>query len=185
MRGSSPTAITQVLAQPGQVVAAGTPVLRFAKAGTREAVVSVPESAIDTLPHASVARLYDSGRRFPAVLREVSGTADPVTRTYTARYMLATDGASAPLGSTVIVELPPTSAPKLSVPLSALYDPGTAPGVWVVAGGRVKFRRVHVLELGNETASLADADLHPGERIVALGAQLLREGERVRTDHIQ
>jgi RND family efflux transporter MFP subunit len=170
--------VTDVLAQPGQVVSAGAPVVRLARAGDREAAVAVPETQVATLPRVGQAILYGSDRPIAARLREVAGAADPLTRTYDARFTLADAGL--PLGATVTVELPRTGASQLAVPLSSLHDGGGGPGVWVVKAGRVTLRPVQVAALGEETASIAPGALTQGDRIVALGAQLLREGQAVR-----
>jgi RND family efflux transporter MFP subunit len=170
--------VMEVLAQPGQVVSAGAPVVRLARAGEREAAVAVPEAQFATLPRVGQAYLYGSDRPLPARLREIAGAADPLTRTYDARFALAAP--ELPLGSTVTVELPRPMASLLAVPLSALHDGGRGAGVWVVKSGRVTFRRVQVAALGEETASIAAGALASGDRVVALGAQLLREGQAVR-----
>jgi len=170
--------VTDVLAQPGQVVGAGAPVVRLARAGDREAAVAVPETQVATLPRVGHAVLYGSDGPLAARLREVAGAADPLTRTYDARFALA--DSNLPLGATVTVELPRAGASRLAVPLPSLHDGGSGPGVWVVKAGRVTFRRVQVAALGEETASIAPGALAPGDRIVALGAQLLREGQAVR-----
>jgi len=170
--------VTDVLAQPGQVVSAGAPVVRLARAGDREAAVAVPEVQVATLPRAGRAVLYGSDRPLTARLREVAGAADPLTRTYDARFALADPGL--PLGATVTVELPRPGASALAVPLSSLHDGGAGPGVWVVKSDRVMFRPVQVAALGEESVSIAPGALAQGDRIVALGAQLLRQGQAVR-----
>lgn len=174
--------VTEVLAQPGQVVSAGTPVLRLARAGAREALIAVPEAALPRLPRAARATLYATGETVGARLREVAGAADPLTRTYAARYMLAAAPEAAALGSTVTLELRDAAGPApIEVPLAALTDRGRGPGVWVVgADRRVRRRAVRLVALAEESARLAPGALRPGERIVALGAQLLREGQQVR-----
>ncbi len=175
--------VMEVMAQPGQVVSMGTSVVRLGRAGTREALVSVPEDVRATLPQTAEASLYsDPSNLFPASLRELSATADPLTRTFAARYSLAGQGASAPLGSTVTVQVRSDAGGGMAVPLSALRETGTGAGVWVVAAdGRVRLRQVRVAKLGEEDAVLVNGALRPGERVVALGAHLLREGEAVRT----
>jgi RND family efflux transporter MFP subunit len=170
--------VTDVLAQPGQVVSAGAPIVRLARAGEREAAVAVPETQVATLPRVGRAILYGSDTPLTARLREVAGAADPSTRTYDARFTLAAP--NLPLGATVTVELARATASLLAVPLSSLHDGGAGPGVWVVKAGRVTFRPVQVAALGEESASIAGGALAPGDRVVALGAQLLREGVPVR-----
>lgn len=69
----------------------------------------------------------------------------------------------------------------MTIPLAAITDRGKGPGVWVVneKTTTVSFRPVKLLRLGDEDATLSDG-IHPGERIVALGAHLLSEGQQVR-----
>ncbi|HET6222950.1 MAG TPA: efflux RND transporter periplasmic adaptor subunit, partial [Dongiaceae bacterium] len=65
------------------------------------------------------------------------------------------------------------------VPLGALYDDGKSSGVWVVdpKSSSVSLRAVQVRRFAEETAIVSG--VNAGERIVALGAHLLHEGERV------
>jgi len=98
--------VIETLAEPGQVVMAGQTVVKLAHAGPREAAVNLPETFRPALGSAAYARLYGSTMRFPARLRELSGAADPQTRTFEARYVLEGAAANAPLGATVTVHLP-------------------------------------------------------------------------------
>ena len=96
--------------------------------------------------------------------------------------MLAGRLADAPLGSTISIEISDgRSAQALRVPIGAIFDPGKGPGVWLVTGEtpQVTWRAVHVAGLGDESASVV-GELEVGDRVVALGAHLLREGEHVR-----
>jgi RND family efflux transporter MFP subunit len=148
--------VMDVLAEPGQVVGAGQPVVRLARNGAREAVVNTPETGARGLPRTGEAVLYgQEGRPVPAVLRELSAAADPVTRTFEARYTLGGAGAAAPLGSTVTIRTQNAGpSGEIAVPISALHDPGSGPGVWVLDPRKssVSFRPVKVAALGEETA---------------------------------
>jgi multidrug efflux pump subunit AcrA (membrane-fusion protein) len=67
------------------------------------------------------------------------------------------------------------------VPIGALLDTGNGVGVWVIDGepAKVSWRPVTIQHLGDENARVI-GELDQGERIVALGAHLLRAGEQVR-----
>ena len=69
----------------------------------------------------------------------------------------------------------------LQVPIGAIFDPGKGPGVWLVEGEtlRVTWRAVHIAGLSGEAASVV-GNFKAGDRVVALGAHLLHEGEPVR-----
>ena len=179
---SSDTAglVIDVLAQPGQVVAAGTPVIRLAQAGPREAVVAIPETRLPTLPKTGVARIFGATAEVPVHLRSVTGLADPATRTFDARYVLGEAASAAPLGATVTVTLAAASEPTVQIPLGALYDPGTGPGVWLVQEDlTLAFRAVTLRKLHADRCELAPGSIQAGERVVALGAPWLRAGQRV------
>jgi len=112
----------------------------------------------------------------------LSDAADPQTRTYEARYVLEGDAAHAPLGATVTIQIANTQFIRIAeVPLGAIYDSGKGTGVWIVDEklSSVSFRPVQIRQLGEESAVLRSG-LREGERIVALGAQLLHEGEQIR-----
>jgi len=177
--------IMEVPADAGQVVAVGQVVVRLACDGTREAVVNVPENALSTAKSATEAYLYTQpDHKFPVTLRELSAMADPVSRTFQARYTLEDDGKHAPLGATVTVVYKANSGNDqdgYEVPLGALYDTGGGAKVWVIndADSTVSLRPVTVTHMGQETAAIT-GDLKSGERIVALGAHLLKPAEKVR-----
>lgn len=176
--------VMDTLAEPGQVVSAGQPVIRLAHAGQREAIVHLPETLRPAVDSEVLATLYGLEKQsVPARLRLLSDSADPMTRTFEARYVLAGALASAPLGSTVTLHIPQEkiSHQMLQVPLAAIHDPGKGPGVWSISGKpeKVSWRPVQVLGLTDDAATVTGR-LKAGEQIVALGAHLLHDGEQVR-----
>ena len=178
--------VMETLAEPGQVVNAGQPVVRLAHAGRREAVIQLPETLRPAVGSNAQATLFSGdGASATAQLRQLSDVADRQTRTFEARYVLEGELAKAPLGTTVALRIPdaPSSAQAgLRVPVGALFDAGKGPGVWVVDGepAKVAWRPVAVQQLDEDGARVSGS-LKQGDRIVSLGAHLLREGEAVRT----
>lgn len=176
--------VVETLAEPGQVVSPGQPVVRLARAGQREAIVHLPETLRPAAGSTAQATLYgNSTGAVTAKLRLLSDSADRMTRTFEARYVLEGALANAPIGSTVTLRIA-EAAPQeqgLQVPIAAIYDAGKGTGAWVIAGtpAKVSWRPVQVLGLSDDSAHVT-GDLKIGEQIVALGAHLLREGEEVR-----
>lgn len=174
--------VVEVLAEPGQVVAAGQVVVRLAQAGPREALVFLPETVRPELGSLAEASVYGNGqRRWDARLRQLSDAADPQTRTFEARYVLEGEAASAPLGATVTVRLASTATEsEVQVPLSAVLDDGQKTGVWVFNKdtSTVHLQPVKLVRVSGDTAVMSG--LLPGDPIVALGAHLLHEGAPVR-----
>jgi RND family efflux transporter MFP subunit len=174
--------VVETLAEPGQVVAAGQVVVRVAHAGRREAVIELPETLRPAIGSAGRASLYGAGLTGSARLRQLSDAANRQTRTFEARYVLEGPLADAPLGSTVSIQIADgRPAPPLQVPIGAIFDPGKGPGVWLVEGEtpRVTWRAVQIAGLSGEAAAVV-GNLKAGDRVVALGAHLLHEGEPVR-----
>ncbi|KNC05716.1 hemolysin secretion protein D [Pantoea sp. RIT-PI-b] len=176
--------VVDTLADPGQVVSAGQTVVRLARAGQREAMVSLPETLRPQVGSTATAVVYGSQIVYEARLRELSDAADAATRTYEARYVLSGAAASAPLGSTVTLRIPESAGAgeSWSIPLGALWDAGSGPGVWVVTGkpAKVTWRAVTLLGISDDSARVS-GPLHGGEQVAALGAHLLHEGEAVRS----
>ena len=174
--------VVEALAEPGQVVAAGQVVVRVAHAGPREAIVELPETLRPAIGSIGRATLYGSGLTGSAQLRQLSDAANRQTRTFEARYVLADPLADAPLGSTISIQLANVEPhPALQVPIGAIFDAGNGAGVWLVEGEtpRVTWRAVEIVRLGDE-AALVVGNVKAGDRVVALGAHLLHEGEQVR-----
>lgn len=177
--------VMETLAEPGQVVSAGQIVVRLAHAGRREAVVQLPETLRPPIGSAGQATLFGKeGVVVPATLRQLSDAADRLTRTFEARYALEGELSDARLGTTVVIQIPDGNSFELGgleVPIGSLFDAGQGPGVWVIDGepAKVSWRPVAVQRLDDDGAYVA-GQIEQGDRIVALGAHLLREGEQVR-----
>jgi RND family efflux transporter MFP subunit len=174
--------VVETLAERGQVVAAGQVVVRVAHAGPREAVIELPETLRPAIGSAGRATSYGSGLTASAQLRQLSDAANRQTRTFEARYVLSGRLTDAPLGSTISIQLSDGQLdPAQQVPIGAIFDSGKGAGVWLVEGEtpRVTWRAVQIVRLGDEAASVV-GKLEAGDRVVALGAHLLHEGEQVR-----
>src|SRR2546421_5902332 len=174
--------IVRTLSEPGQVVAAGQTVIQLAHDGPREALINLPEGLRPDLGTMASVRLYGREQMYQARLRELSDAADPASRTFEARYVLEGEAASTPLGSTVTIGLltKQTSGSKcVQLPVGAIHDRGSGPGVWIVDDkSEVKFRSVTIASIGQEQVVLSSG-VQAGEKVVALGAHLLHEGQVV------
>ncbi|MDX8481560.1 efflux RND transporter periplasmic adaptor subunit [Mesorhizobium sp. VK24D] len=174
--------VVDTLGEPGQVVSAGQTVVRVAQAGSREAVVALPETVRPAIGSVAEASVYGGDEQHAAHLRQLSNSADSQTRTYEARYVLDGEAAAAPLGATVTIRLASqASQPEVQVPLGAVLDDGKKTGVWVLdnATSTVHFQPVKLVRVTGESAVVSG--LSASDPVVSLGAHLLQEGARVRT----
>ncbi len=174
--------IVRTLGEPGQVIAAGQTVIQLGHDGPREASINLPEGVRPDLGTIASARLYGQEQMYPARLRQLSNAADPSSRTFEARYVLEGEAASAPLGSTVTITFvakQTSGSDAVLVPVGAIYDRGSGPGVWILNDkSEVKFRCIKIDSIGKEGV-VVSSGVCAGERVVALGAHLLHEGQVV------
>jgi multidrug efflux system membrane fusion protein len=176
--------VTAISFEAGQVVAAGQPVAKLARAGELEVRIDVPENALDALrsAHKLSIRLWSApGREYVGRLRELSPVADASSRTYSARVSLLHPDAAVKLGMTATVEVGSASAPSLSVAQAALFRTNGQPQVWVVdpQTRKVAARSVQIGELNGERAAIVSG-LAAGEWVVTAGVHKLAPGQRVR-----
>ena len=175
--------VTGVEAEVGQVVGAGTPVVRIAQDGARDVVFAVPEDRVSAVRvgQAVDVRVWAGDARLAGSVREVAAAADPVTRTYAVKVALA--GAAPPLGATAYVTPRDGGAPDqpvIKLPTSALWQQGQGSAVWVFdeASGTVRAQAVQVAGVdGNE--AVISAGVAPGMRVVASGVHVLAPGQQV------
>jgi RND family efflux transporter MFP subunit len=175
--------VSAVEAEPGQVLAAGAPVVRLARTDVKEASVAVPENLVDHVRMAKATVEYWAfpGRSTPAKLRELSPSADSMTRTYAARFSLPDAPAAARLGMSVTVTLDDGAEALARVPVGALFDAGHGPEVWTVdrAAGAVVATPVVVSAYDSDSAYVASG-VPEGAQIVALGVHKLDAKQKVR-----
>ena len=177
--------VTGVEAEVGQVMSAGTPVLRIAQDGARDVVFAVPEDKVVHLKvgQAVTVRSWAGGATLQGQVREVAASADPVTRTFAVRADI--DAAQAPpLGATVHVmpaALSLAGLPAIKLPTTALRQEGTSTAVWVYDAdtGTVRSQTVQVATADGNEAVIADG-LVPGMQVVSTGVHVLTPGQKVR-----
>src|SRR5271165_4635990 len=182
LRADADGVITGVSAESGPVVAAGAPIVRLAHADEREAAVSVPETLIDRV-RAAPARVEFwalPGVSVAAKLRELSPTSDPATRTYPARFTLLNPPAGVRLGMSVTVSLQADAAKAARLPISAVFDAGQGPSVWVVNPITATLSAARVALAGYDADwAFIGAGVPEGAKVVALGVHKLGAGEKV------
>jgi RND family efflux transporter MFP subunit len=175
--------VTAALAEPGQVVAAGAPVIRLAHSGEKEADVAIPEALVGRAKSATARATFWAlpGLSINATLRELSPNADPMTRTYEARYSLPDAPADLSLGMSASVALAGDGERIARAPLGAVFDEGDGPTLWLVdpASGAISPAKVKVVGYDNDSALIAGG-VPEGALVVALGAHKLDPSQKAR-----
>jgi RND family efflux transporter MFP subunit len=177
--------VTAILAEVGQVVSAGQTVMKLARTDEKEVVISIPENRLADLTMAGVitATLWaDPSKVYRGKVREVSPSADPVTRTYAARISILNADAAVSLGMTANVYLKGLQrGATMLLPATALFQDDGKAAVWVVdpATRQVKLVPVEVGEYVEDQVAILSG-LKPGDIVVRAGVHKLFAGEKVR-----
>jgi RND family efflux transporter MFP subunit len=177
--------VSAVNAEVGQVVAAGQTVLTLVHDGDMEVQIDVPENKLSELTvGTSVTVTFWALGDVTAdgIVREVAPMADAASRTYKVRVSIPNPPDGMELGMTATVATAAAAGTMdVVLPTSAIYQTGDTPKVWVVSkDDTVSLVDISVEELGNDTVKVKG--LHRGDTIVAAGAQMLHEGQHVRTE---
>ena len=184
LRADADGVVTATAIEPGQVVASGHMAIRVARLDEKEAMVAIPEALVGRLDkgEAKVSLWSEADRIYPARLRELSPGADPMTRTYQARFTIIGAGDDVRFGMTATVTVSDPEAGRVArVPLSAVLDEGKGPALFVVdrTTGSLEQRPVQVA--GYETRDvLLKGGVDEGAWIVALGTQKLDTAQKVK-----
>ncbi len=176
--------VTAVEAEPGQVVAAGAPVVRVATDGVRDVVFSVPENRLPGLKIGAPIdiRVWSQNIQLDGRIREIAASSDAVTRTFMVKASIDSPSPP-PLGATVYVLPEGTSAgtaPVIKLPTSALRQDGNSTAVWVLdkPSMTVKSQPIQVATAdGNEV--VVASGLQPGMLVVGAGVHVLSPGQKV------
>jgi RND family efflux transporter MFP subunit len=177
--------VTAVVAEPGQVVTAGQPVVRIARENEREVAISVPENRIAEVKGAQalvVSLWANPERQYRGRVREISPAVDPTTRTFAVRVTIEDPDASVQWGMTANVGVLGTGAAKVALlPLTSIYHHDGQPAVWRYdpASGQVAISPVTIGQY-REDGVIVTAGVRSGDLIVAAGVHKLVPGQVVR-----
>jgi RND family efflux transporter MFP subunit len=184
LRADRDGVITRVSADVGAVLAQGQAVATLAQPAELDVVFDVADSQVDTVRNAkAVAAALLSARDKPLVasVREVSPSADPITRTYRVKCTLPGQPPGWRLGLNAIVTLEAgRPAPGIRIPSTALYEKDRKSAVWIVKDDQtIELRPIVVIRYDTDSVEVSSG-LRSGERIVTAGVHKLLAGQKVR-----
>lgn len=184
LRADAEGVVTAVGAEPGEVVQAGQMIVRLARQGGRDAVFDVPAQVLRGAPSDPEIRVTladDPSVGATGRVREVSPTADPVTRTFEVKVGLSRPPAEMRLGATVTGRMEIDVGEVVEIPATAMTQSGTEPAVWVVdpESSTVVMRTIGVERFGPSTV-VVEYGLEPGDIVVTAGVHALHPGQKVR-----
>lgn len=178
--------VSAISAEEGQVVAAGQTVLTLVQSGELEVEIDVPEKRVAELSlgmPVSVSFWALQGMA-DGTIREIYPMADAVTRTYRVRISLPEPPAGLQLGMTASVSIKSAGDKPLEgavLPLTAVFQDGDTPQVWVVGeDNTLTAKAVTVESLGDDTVRVTG--LNASDLVVVAGVHKLHAGQSVRTE---
>jgi RND family efflux transporter MFP subunit len=180
--------VSMTLAEPGEFVPAGQPVLALGGLDRLEVRVLLPASLVGALEGGDALDLKVpqlDQRTMPALVTEVSAIGEKETGLFPVTVELAVT-ADFPMvrpGMQAEVLVDYADVAGLLVPLSAVVDPvGGNPQVFLAEQGRVRQVPVRVLAVANDQVALeaAGGGLAKGDQVIVAGHRSLSDGQAVR-----
>ena len=185
LRADHAGVITALSVEVGQVVAAGQAVMKLARLDDREIAIDVPENRLPELAAAkdiAISLWAEPSHVYRGRVREVSPSADPVTRTYAARITVLDADAAMKLGMTASVSLATgESGSVMRLPAAALFQSDGKPAVWKLdpTSNTLQLARVEIGKYVDDKV-LVLSGLDAGDIVVRAGVHKLTAGEKVR-----
>jgi RND family efflux transporter MFP subunit len=181
--------VTQIHAEPGQVVAAGEAIVRIAVPDNQEVEIAVPESRMQGIAinvPAEIRLWANPNTVYPGKVRQVAPSADNLTRTFQVRVVLLKADTSVRLGMTAGVRFYHQETNDFLLPTTAVTQRDGQSVVWVVnaASGEVQPRGVQAGAF-REDGVLIAGGLQKGEQVVVAGVQTLVPGQIVRATEMR
>ena len=176
--------VTQIRAEPGQVVTAGEMIAQVVDTQQIEVLVAVPESRVAGLKVNDVATIKlwaDREKAYSGKVREISPAANSATRAFDVRVALSDADAAVKLGMTAGVRFAQQNLQAdLLVPSSALTQIDGKTSVWVIDKNGIAHPRVVTAGQYSENGVAITSGLQAGEMVAIAGVHTLIKDQKVK-----
>lgn len=184
LSANSAGVVASISAEVGQIVGAGQAVVTVVEDNEKEVEINLPENRIEAIrqtPQLKVTFWALPQVELAGKVREIAPMADKTSRTYKVRMSLLHPPAEIKLGMTAEVQVAAAVNPvAAAIPISAIYQTGDTPAVWVVTNDVVTRRPVKLGTFGDDQVQVLEG-LQEGDVIIIAGVHKLLEGQTVRT----
>jgi RND family efflux transporter MFP subunit len=175
--------VTDIHAEPGQVVQAGEVIARIADPTQLEVVIAVPESRMTGVKageNAMVRMWANRDKAYTAKIREVAPAADAATRTFQVKVSILDADQAVRQGMTAGVSFSNAQDSALLLPTAAVTQRNGKSIVWLVdpKNQTVQPREVAIAQF-REDGVLVTSGLTAGELVVIAGVHTLVPGQVV------
>lgn len=164
----------------GATVFPGQPLMTIEDEGTYQLELALPENvATKVKPGTPLQVTLDAiGSTFAARIAEIVPTADPASRTFTAKIALKQSGLKSGMFGRGAISLG-TTVNGITVPKKAVVERGAMTSVWALDKNNIA--RMRIVRIGRMIGERVEvlSGLSEGDRVVAAGAEKVSEGVRV------
>jgi membrane fusion protein, multidrug efflux system len=178
--------VTQIRAEPGQVVEAGEMIVQVVDTTQIEALVAVPESRVAKIKVGDVATLKlwasqisNPEKTYNGKVREIAPAANSATRAFDVRVAFIDADATVKLGMTAGVRLEGDAPVSMIVPSGALTQMDGKPSVWVIDKNNIASPREVTAGQYTEEGVTITSGLQAGELVAIAGVHTLIKGQKV------
>ena len=179
--------VTQIHAEPGQVVAAGEMIAQIVDSRQIEVLVAVPESRMRDLQvgnNVAIKLWADKEKTYAGKVREIAPVASSATRAFDVRVTVSNADDAIKPGMTAGVIFTQITADGVVIPLSALTQINGKNSVWVIENllDNVGIANPRAVVTGpyTENGVMLTSGLQAGEMIAIAGVHTLIKGQKVR-----
>jgi membrane fusion protein, multidrug efflux system len=174
--------VTQIRAEPGQVVEAGEMIVQVVDTTQIEVLVAVPESRVAKIKVGDVATIKlwaDRQNTYSGKVREIAPAANSATRAFDVRVAIIDADPTVKLGMTAGVRLEGDAPDNMIVPSGALTQMNGKTSVWVIDKNNLANPREVTAGQYTEEGVIITSGLQAGELVAIAGVHTLIKGQKV------
>ena len=174
--------VTQIHAEPGQVVDAGEMVAQIVDTKQIEVLVAVPESHMANLKvgdKVGIKLWADREKTYAGRVREIAPAGSTTTRAFDVRVAFLDADNAVKLGMTAGVRFADTASSDMIIPTSALTQIGGKTIVWIIDKNGVASPREVTAGQFTEDGVPITSGLQAGEMVAIAGVHTLVKGQKV------
>jgi len=174
--------VTQIKAEPGQVVDAGEMVAQIVDIKQIEVLVAVPESRMANLKvgdNVTIKLWADREKTYAGKVREIAPAASSTTRAFDVRVAIIDVDEAVKLGMTAGVQFTQNEPDVIIIPTRALTQINGKDAVWVIDKNGIANPREVTAGQYTENGVLITSGLKMGEIVAIAGVHILIKGQKV------
>ncbi len=174
--------VTQIHAEPGQVVDVGEMVAQVVDTKQIEVLVAVPESRMAGLKvgdKVTIKLWADREKTYNGKVREIAPAATSTTRAFDVRVAITDTDEAVKLGMTAGVRFAQIEADEIIIPSGALTQLNGKTSVWVIDKKGVANPREVTAGQYTENGVMITSGLQAGEMVAIAGVHTLLKGQKV------